>query len=260
VLLKPVHACPVYCRFCFRREMVGPGKEALSPAEMAMALAYIRARPEIWEVIVTGGDPFILSPRRVAQIGEALSDAAHVKVVRWHTRVPIVAPERVTEELAQALIAGGRRCWVAIHANHPREFTPEALAAITRLAKAGVSLASQTVLLKGVNDDVETLAHLMRNFVEAGIKPYYLHHPDLARGTSHFRVEIEAGLNLVRALRARISGLAQPLYVLDLPGGFGKVPLDSHNVEKAESGYRIRDFQGHWHDYPPLCPPRGQAR
>lgn len=250
VLLKAVHACPVYCRFCFRREMVGPGKEALSPAELATALAYIRAHPEIWEVILTGGDPFILSPRRMRQIGDALADMRHVKLVRWHTRVPMVAPERVTDELTRAL-AAGPRCWVAIHANHPREFTEEARAAIARLAKAGVSLVSQTVLLKGVNDDVEMLAALMRNFVEAGIKPYYLHHPDLARGTSHFRVGIEEGLNLVRALRARISGLAQPLYVLDLPGGHGKVPLESQNVEKTEHGHRIRDFAGHWHDYPP---------
>jgi lysine 2,3-aminomutase len=143
---------------------------------------------------------------------------------------------------------------VAIHANHPRELGPDAHAAITRLAKAGASLVSQTVLLKGVNDDVDTLASLMRAFVEAGVKPYYLHHPDLARGTSHFRIGIEQGLGLARNLRAKISGLAQPLYVLDLPGGFGKVPLESQNVVKTEAGHRIRDFAGRWHDYPPLHP------
>jgi lysine 2,3-aminomutase len=114
-----------------------------------------------------------------------------------------------------------------------------------------VALVSQTVLLKGVNDDIETLAALMRSLVEAGIKPYYLHHPDLARGTSHFRLGIEEGLALTRQLRARISGLAQPAYVLDLPGGYGKVVLDSANVEKAAEGHRIRDFAGIWHDYPP---------
>ncbi len=114
-----------------------------------------------------------------------------------------------------------------------------------------MNLVSQTVLLKGVNDDVETLASLMRGFVEAGVKPYYLHHPDLARGTSHFRLGIEDGLRLTLALRAKISGLAQPLYVLDLPGGHGKVPLDSRNVEKTETGHRVRDLAGEWHDYPP---------
>jgi len=254
VLLKAVNACPVYCRFCFRREMVGPGKGALSPSELADALAYIRSRPEIWEVILTGGDPFILSPRRIRQITQALADTGHVKIMRWHSRVPVVEPENVTNELAAALIAPGVTAWVAIHANHPRELTGDARAAIARLAQAGACLVSQTVLLKGVNDDVETLACLMRAFVEAGVKPYYLHHPDLARGTSHFRLGIEEGLALTRELRARISGLAQPLYVLDLPGGHGKVPLDSRNVEKTAAGHRIRDLAGCWHDYPPLHP------
>jgi lysine 2,3-aminomutase len=255
VLLKAVNACPVYCRFCFRREMVGPGKGAPTPSELADALAYIRSRPEIWEVILTGGDPFILSPRRIRQITDALAQTGHVKIVRWHSRVPVVEPERVTDELVSALTAPGITSWVAIHANHPRELGPDARAAITRLAKAGTSLVSQTVLLKGVNDDVGTLASLMRAFVEAGVKPYYLHHPDLARGTSHFRIGIEEGVALAQDLRAKISGLAQPLYVLDLPGGFGKVPLDSQNVVKTETGHRIRDFAGAWHDYPPLLHP-----
>jgi lysine 2,3-aminomutase len=252
VLLKAVSSCPVYCRFCFRRETVGPGKEnLLSPADLAEALAYIQSHTEIWEVILTGGDPFILSPRRMAQITGALAQTGHVKVVRWHTRVPVVEPERVTDDLAAALIAPGITSWVAIHANHPRELTGAARAAVARLAQAGVALVSQTVLLKGVNDDIDTLAALMRGFVEAGIKPYYLHHPDLARGTSHFRLGIEDGLALTRELRARLSGLAQPTYVLDLPGGFGKVVLDSTNVEKTGSGHRIRDFAGAWHAYPP---------
>ena len=252
VLLKAVASCPVYCRFCFRREMVGPGKSnTLSPADLAAALAYIRRHPEIWEVILTGGDPFILSPRRMGQITRALAETGHVKVVRWHTRVPVVEPEWVTDELAASLVAPGIASWAAIHANHPRELTAAARRAAGVLAQAGVSLVSQTVLLKGVNDDGETLAALMRGFVEAGIKPYYLHHPDLARGTSHFRLGIEEGLRLARELRARMSGLAQPTYVLDLPGGHGKVVLDSASVEKIETGYRIRDFQGSWHAYPP---------
>lgn len=254
VLLKAVNACPVYCRFCFRREMVGPGKGALSPSELAAALAYIKDDAKIWEVILTGGDPFILSPRRIRQLVEALAETDHVKIVRWHTRVPVVDPENVTEELPLALIAPGITSWVAVHANHPRELGSAARAAITRLAKAGVNLVSQTVLLKGVNDNVETLALLMRAFVEAGVKPYYLHHPDLARGTSHFRLGLEEGLALTRELRAKISGLAQPLYVLDLPGGYGKVPLESQNVVKTETGHRIRDYGDQWHDYPPLHP------
>jgi len=250
VLFKVVAACPVYCRFCFRREMIGPGKDnALSKAEFESALAYIAAHPEIWEVILTGGDPFILSPRRIAEITQRLSGIAHVKVIRWHTRVPVTDPAKVSDNLVAALHAPGTTGYVAIHANHPREFAPEAKAAIARLVDGGIPLVSQSVLLKGVNDDVEVLADLMRAFVENRIKPYYLHHPDLAPGTSHFRLGIEQGLLLMRELRTQVSGLAMPTYILDIPGGFGKVPLESINVGRTASGHRIRDGRGIWHDY-----------
>jgi lysine 2,3-aminomutase len=245
-----VAACPVYCRFCFRREMIGPGQDnALSPADFEAALAYISTHPEIWEVILTGGDPFILSPRRMAEITCRLSDIAHVKVVRWHTRVPVTDPGRVTDDLVASLQAPGATTFVAVHANHPREFSPEARRAIARLVEGAIPLVSQSVLLKGVNDDAETLAALMRSFVENRIKPYYLHHPDLAPGTSHFRPGIEDGLALMCDLRARLSGLAMPTYMLDIPGGFGKVPLESSNVEKTALGHRIRDMRGRWHNY-----------
>jgi lysine 2,3-aminomutase len=250
VLFKVVSACPVYCRFCFRREMIGPGKEnAVSKDDFEEALAYIAGHSEIWEVILTGGDPFILSPRRVAEITGRLASIAHVKVVRWHTRVPVTDPERVTDDLVAALQAPGATTFVAVHANHPREFSPEALRAIARLADGAIPLVSQSVLLRGVNDDAGTLAALMRSFVENRIKPYYLHHPDLAPGTSHFRLGIEEGLVLMRELRARLSGLAMPTYMLDIPGGFGKVPLESTNVERTARGWRIRDSRGVWHDY-----------
>jgi lysine 2,3-aminomutase len=250
VLFKAVSACPVYCRFCFRREMIGPGKEnALSKDDFEAALAYIADHPEIWEVILTGGDPFILSPRRIAEITGRLGDIAHVKVLRWHTRVPVTDPGRVSDDLVAALQAPGVTSWIAVHANHPREFSPEAQRAIARLAEAAIPLVSQSVLLKGVNDNAETLEALMRAFVQNRIKPYYLHHPDLAPGTSHFRLGIEEGLALVRALRARLSGLAMPTYMLDIPGGFGKVPLESADVEKTATGHRIRDAQARWHNY-----------
>lgn len=251
VLFKVVAACPVYCRFCFRREMIGPGQDnALSKEAFETALAYIAAHPEIWEVILTGGDPFILSPRRIAEITSRLADIAHVKVVRWHTRVPVTDPGRVTDELVAALQAPGATTFVAVHVNHTREFSPEARRAIARLVEGAIPLVSQSVLLKGVNDDVETLATLMRAFIENRIKPYYLHHPDLAPGTSHFRLGIADGLALMRDLRPKLSGLAMPTYMLDIPGGFGKVPLESTNVEKTAQGHRIRDSRGMWHDYP----------
>ena len=255
VLFKAVSACPVYCRFCFRRESIGPssikeGKaNALSSDDFEAALAYITDHPEIWEVILTGGDPFILSPRRVAEISDRLAAISHVKVIRWHTRVPVTDPARITDELLAALHAPGATTYVAVHANHPREFAPAARIAIDRLVDGGIALVSQSVLLKGVNDDVETLTALMRAFVEHRIKPYYLHHPDLAPGTSHFRLSIDEGLALVEQLRARLSGLAMPTYMLDLPGGFGKVPLESRNVEKTADGWRIRDGRGVWRDY-----------
>ncbi|MGE0023580.1 MAG: lysine-2,3-aminomutase-like protein [Hyphomicrobium sp.] len=232
VLLKIVGVCPVYCRFCFRREMVGPAADAnLTADEIAQALAYIGAHPEIWEVILTGGDPLIMSPRRVAEITAALGSLAHVKIVRWHTRVPVVAPERVTADLVAALASGSKTVYVALHANHPRELTPLARDAIGRIADAGIPVVSQSVLLRGVNDNVETLEALMRAFVEARVKPYYLHHGDLAPGTEHFRTSLAEGQALARELRRRVSGLAMPTYMLDIPGGHGKVPAEDAYVD-----------------------------
>jgi lysine 2,3-aminomutase len=249
-LFKIVAACPVYCRFCFRRETIGPGRDnALSPADFEAALAYIAAHPEIGEVILTGGDPFILSPRRIADLSARLGGIGHVRIVRWHTRVPVTDPERVNDALVAALHGAGATHWIAIHANHAREFGDEARRAIARLADAGIPLVSQSVLLKGVNDDVETLAALMRAFAGNRIKPYYLHHPDLAPGTSHFRGTIPEGLALMKALRARLSGLEMPAYMLDIPGGFGKVPLESDCIEFTEAGVRVRDHSGMWHVY-----------
>jgi lysine 2,3-aminomutase len=253
VLLKPLHTCPVYCRFCFRREQVGPGGKGLSTAELAAALAYISARPEIWEVIVTGGDPFLLSPRRLSTIVRALDEIEHVQVIRFHTRVPVVDPARVDARLVAAL-GSEKALYVAIHANHPRELTPEFRAACRRLAKAGIPLLAQSVLLKGVNDDAAVLETLFRGLVAARVKPYYLHHHDLARGTGHFRVTLREGQALMRRLRGRVSGLCQPSYVLDLPGGFGKVPVGPCYAEpRARSrGWIVEDFWGGWHRYPPV--------
>ncbi|ODT82890.1 MAG: lysine 2,3-aminomutase [Pelagibacterium sp. SCN 64-44] len=252
VLLKPVHVCPVYCRFCFRREMVGPeGLGTLSGPELDAALAYIAGHEDIWEVILTGGDPMVLSPRRMEAIMRRLGEIEHVRIVRVHSRVPVVEPQRVDAEMVAALKASGKTTYVAVHANHPREFSPAARAALRVLADGGVVLVSQSVLLAGVNDDVETLAALMRGFVENRVTPYYLHHPDLAPGTGHFRVEIERGQALVAALRGRISGLCQPIYVLDIPGGHGKADIGRASIAGADGCYTVRDWQGRDHAYPP---------
>jgi lysine 2,3-aminomutase len=250
VLLKLVNVCAVYCRFCFRREMVGPGKQMLSAAKLDAALAYIKAHPEIWEVILTGGDPLVLSARRLGDVIERIAAIDHVKIVRLHTRLPVVSPEKITPSLVRALKAPDKTTYVALHANHPRELTPAVRAAIARIVDAGIPMVSQSVLLRHVNDDVKTLEDLMRAFVECRIKPYYLHHADLAPGTSHFRTTLREGQALMRALRGRVSGLAQPTYVLDIPGGYGKVPVGPGYIDMgAEAGAVVEDVSGVKHAY-----------
>ena len=254
VLLKAVHVCPVYCRFCFRREMVGPqGLGTLDAEAMSAAFAHIRNHKEIWEVILTGGDPLVLSPRRLEEILRELASIDHVKIVRFHTRVPVVDPSRVDAALIAALKASGKTVYVALHANHPRELTDQARAACARLIDAGMAMVSQSVLLKGVNDDPAVLAELMKAFVETRVKPYYLHHPDLAPGTSHFRLTIEEGQKIVAALRGRISGLCQPTYILDIPGGHGKAVIAEQSIrETGEGCYSVSDYRGTEHLYPPV--------
>ena len=264
VLFKLVHVCAVYCRFCFRREMVGPGKDnALSDRAYAEALDYIRAHTEIWEVILTGGDPLMLSDRRLRQIMKDLAAIDHVKIIRIHTRIPVADPDRITDGIVAALKVGNATTWVALHANHARELTEKARASIARLVDAGIPMVSQSVLLAGVNDDVATLEALMRAFVECRIKPYYLHHGDLAPGTAHLRTTLAQGQELMRRLRGRVSGLCQPDYVLDIPGGAGKSPVGPGYISPQESvaderelrpetRYRIVDYCGEVHLYPPV--------
>ncbi|HET9718271.1 MAG TPA: lysine-2,3-aminomutase-like protein [Pseudolabrys sp.] len=255
VLLKLTHLCAVYCRFCFRREMIGPDKpKMLSSGALDRAFDYIRRTSQIWEVILTGGDPLVLSPRRLRFVTSALAAIDHLKVLRIHTRVPIAAPERVTAALVRAIKIKGKPTYVAVHVNHPRELTGQARAACARMADAGIPLLSQTVLLAGVNDSPVVMGELMRALVECRIKPYYLHHPDLAPGTEHLRTGIETGQHLMRALRGRLSGLCQPTYVLDIPGGYGKSPIGPSYLEPAapmNAQATVVDFNGARHLYPP---------
>jgi lysine 2,3-aminomutase len=247
VLLKIINACAVYCRFCFRREMVGPGRGALTGRALTAALDYIAGTPQIWEVILTGGDPLLLPPRRLKDVMMRLAAIEHVKVVRLHTRIPVVAPERIVPSLLRALRIG-KATYMVLHANHPRELTKEARAACASVIDAGIPMLSQSVLLRGVNDDVETLGALMRALVECRIKPYYLHHADLAPGTAHLRTSIAQGQALMRALHGRYSGLCQPHYVLDIPGGHGKSPIGPAYL--SADGKDITDFKGARHPYP----------
>ena len=251
VLLKVVNVCAVYCRFCFRREMVGPGRGALTGAALTAALDYIARTPQIWEVILTGGDPLLLPPRRLEEVMTRLAAIEHVKVIRLHSRIPVVAPELITPALLRAL-RSGKAVFMVLHVNHPRELSDEARATCARVIDAGIPMLSQSVLLRGINDDVETLGALMRTLVECRIKPYYLHHADLASGTAHLRLSIVEGQALMRALHGRYSGLCKPHYVLDIPGGHGKSPIGP--VYLSADGNQITDFKGARHVYPPRSP------
>ncbi len=229
-LLKPLLACPVYCRYCFRREQVGPDGGVLTEDELQAAYAWLRAHPAIREVVLSGGDPLMLSPRRLGAILQALEAIPHVELLRIHSRVPLADPPRLTEALA-ATMDTEKPLWLVIHANHAREFTPAGVAALRRVQRHGVPVLAQSVLLRGVNDSPEALEALTRAMLAARVKPYYLHQLDAAPGTWRFRVPIEEGRRLVASLRGRVTGLAWPTYVLDIPGGHGKVPIGPTYLE-----------------------------
>ena len=247
VLLMVTHTCATYCRFCFRRETVGVEAPLSAPA-LDKAFAYIAAHPQIWEVILTGGDPLVLSPRRLSVLMSRLAGIDHVKIVRLHSRIPAVDPARITPALVRALKRCGKTVYVAIHANHPRELTGAVRAACAQMIDAGIAMLSQTVLLRGVNDDPQVLGALLRGFVEMRVRPYYLHHADLAPGTAHFRTSLAEGQAIMRQLRGHISGLAQPTYILDIPGGHGKSPVGPSYVR---DGGHVTDPWGVEHAYPP---------
>lgn len=247
VILHITKTCEVYCRFCFRRETVGDTGH-LPPDQLDAALDYIARTPAIWEVILTGGDPLVLSARRIRQVIERLNDIAHVGVIRLHTRVPVVAPDRITDALVAAL-QQHPAVWLVVHTNHADELTAEARAALARLANAGVPLLSQTVLLRGVNDDPAILEALFRALIRLRVKPYYLHHCDLARGAGHFRTSIATGQAIMEALRGRLSGTCLPTYVLDIPGGHGKVPIGPKYLKQDQDGWIVTDPNGGRHRY-----------
>lgn len=245
VLLKPVHVCAVYCRFCFRREQVGPtgllGNEVMDDAGLARAIDYIRNAPKVWEVILTGGDPLVLSPRRLKAIMAELSTIEHVKIIRIHTRVPVANPSRVSDELVTALDSN-KAVYCVFHCNHGDELTAEVQAVAQKFIRAGIPLLSQSTLLAGINDTPEVLETLYRRLTEMKIKPYYLHHPDKAAGTGHFRLSLKRGQEIAQSLWARLSGIARPSYILDIPGGAGKVQAQPSAVMPgAQDGvYHVR--------------------
>jgi len=252
VLLKVTDTCAVYCRFCFRKEMVGKGEGVLSTTEMDAALSYVRADENIREVILTGGDPLTLSNRRLGELFEKLESIPHLDIIRIHTRAPLVQPERVDDGMVSLFLSLKKALYVVLHVNHAQEIDTRVEDALFRLSRSGAVLLSQSVLLKGVNDNAQILEDLFRKLLANRVKPYYLHHPDLAPGTGHFRLSIKEGQDIVKALRGKVTGLAYPTYVLDIPGGYGKMPLTPNYVENLTDGTcEIEDYRGHKHAYPP---------
>lgn len=247
-LFTPVHVCAVYCRFCFRKETIGTNADTLSAAELSQAIHYIETHTEIWEVILTGGDPLILKPQQLAKLIEKLTAIPHVAVIRIHTRIPIVDPHRINDAMVAAL-KNTKPVYVVVHANHAREIGAAAVMACARLVDAGIPLLSQTTLLKDINDNLPALSELMRTFVKNRIKPYYLHHADLVKGTAHFRTSVAKGRALIKGLRGQFSGLCQPTYVIDIPGGYGKVPIGPAYINEVKSYYELTDYQGMVHRY-----------
>jgi len=236
-LLLATDRCAALCRFCFRKgrsfenyaQFDAQGREAL--------FAYLQQHRELREVILTGGDPLLLPAESLAELLSRLRGIPHLQLLRLHTRLPVVSPEKVTPGLV-SMLQGDPPLFVMLHVNHPAELTPELAAACRLLSDAGLPLGSQTVLLKGVNDDHTVLERLFVGLLRLRIRPYYLHHPDLAAGTAHFRVTLERGRKLFSELAGRVSGLALPHYVVDLPGGYGKVPV-AEQALVAEGGKAV---------------------
>ena len=235
--------CAGYCRFCTRKNRVGTAALAFSAEQIAAGIAYIAATPGIRDVILTGGDPLLLDDDRLETILASLHTIPHVEIIRIGSRVPVTLPERITPQLCQ-LLARFQPLYLNTHFNHPRELVAASLSACARLADAGIPLGNQTVLLRGVNDDAEVMIELCRGLLKMRVRPYYLHHLDQARGTAHFRVPVERGLEIIAAMRGRVSGMGIPQYVVDPPGGQGKVPLLPENLLEVGETMKVRTAGG----------------
>ncbi len=249
VLLLAGNTCALYCRFCTRKRRIGCPGEQLTFGALLDGIDYIARTPQVRDVLLSGGDPLLLSDGLLGEVLGRLRHIPHLDFIRIGSRVPVVLPERVTDGLCR-LLRGSHPLFLNTHFNHPRELTPEAAEACRRLADAGIPLGNQTVLLKGVNDDPDTMVDLVRGLLKIRVRPYYLHQMDLVAGTGHFRTRVETGLRIIGALRGRVSGLAIPHYVIDLPGGKGKVPLLPETVERCGDTLLLRTPGGERAEYP----------
>ena len=257
-LLFATDRCAVYCRFCTRSRLVGAGGGARSLERLAPAFEYLRAHPEISDVIISGGDPLVMATERLERLVAAVRAIPSVQTIRLATRVPVVLPQRVTDELLQAL-RPHHPIWVMTHFNHPKELTSEAGEAAMRLADAGFPVMNQTVLLRGVNDDADVLATLFRGLVRWRVRPYYLLQADPVQGTGHLRTPLQVGIDIMQRLQGRLSGIALPKLIVDTPHGRGKVPVGPDYVVSRDAGVtRFRTHRGVEVDY--VDPPPAASR
>lgn len=255
VLLIATDRCGVYCRFCTRSRLVGDGGGARSMAALEPAFAWIEAHPEVRDVIISGGDPCVMSTERLARLLRRIREIDHVDYVRLATRAPVTLPQRITEDLASAIRESHDSTWIMTHFNHPKELTEEARAACARLVDAGLPVMNQTVLLRGVNDDEHTLEALFRGLVRSRVRPYYLLQMDPVGGTGHLRTPIRRGIELMAALQGRVSGIALPKLIVDTPGGLGKVPIGPNYLLSEQDGVTVFEtFRGDRVEYydPPV--------
>lgn len=240
VLLNLTQTCAVHCRFCFRKNLLGNKNLKI---DFKKIITYLKKHKEIWEVILSGGDPLMIPEKQVKEIFKELGKISHIKNIRIHTRVPVVAPDLVKVSTFAKALPQGKNLTLVVHINHPREITKEFTSIIRKFQKIGAIVLSQTVLLKDVNNKSETLAELFRGLIQSGVKPYYLHHLDIAKGTHHFRVSIEEGKKIFSKLRDNVSGICIPEYVVEIPGGLGKIPVDSLKKTGANT-YTAKNFEG----------------
>jgi lysine 2,3-aminomutase len=250
VLFLVTDFCATYCRYCTRSRMVGSGEQPADRRRWEAALDYIRARPAIRDVLLSGGDPLVLSDERLAWLLDRLREISHVELIRIGTKIPAVLPQRITPALA-GILGGVHPLWLSIHFTHPAELTAEVAEACDRLSRAGIPLTSQSVLLAGVNDDPRTLQDLFNGLLNMRVKPYYLHQCDAVAGSSHFKTTIRQGLDLMRGLHGYLTGYAIPHYMVDAPGGGGKVPLTSEFVVgRKGDDLVLRNYEGALYRYP----------
>jgi lysine 2,3-aminomutase len=240
--------CAVYCRFCMRKRRVGCTGTSAAVADHEAALAYIASRAEIRDVILSGGDPLLLVDDILDTLLARLRSIQHVEIIRIGTRTPVTLPERITVRLCR-LLKHYHPLFINTHFNHPLEVTAASAAACARLADAGIPLGNQTVLLRGVNDDPEVMKRLMQLLLAIRVRPYYLHQMDLVQGTGHFRTGVAAGIEIMEGLRGHTSGMATPYYVIDLPGGMGKVPLLPDYVTRRGDRLFLRNYRGETVEY-----------